>query len=122
MAAWREMSEEAVRGAEILLRASDYRGSVSRACYAAYCAATCEIVKKLTNFSYGRKNPTHEKVPMYVQNNLTMPQAQKDRITTLINTLRHFREDADYRPHEVVDEKVARDCIRDASAVQHELW
>jgi len=116
------MSEEALRGAEILLREGDYRGCVSRSYYSAYCAATAEIVKNLTTFSYGWKNPTHEKVPVYVQNNLTIPQAKKDTVSTLIKTLRLFRDDADYRPHVPVDELIARDSIRDAAAVQQELW
>ncbi len=122
MANWRDMSEGALRGAEILLREGDYRGCASRAYYSAYCAATSEITKKLTTFSYGWKNPTHEKVPVYVQNNLTIPQAKKDTVSTLIKTLRLFREDADYRPHVPVDELIARDSIRDAAAVQQELW
>lgn len=116
------MSEGALRGAEILLREGDYRGSVSRAYYAAYCAATSEIVKKLTTFSRGWNNPTHEKVPLYIQNNLTLSQAKKDAVSKLINTLRHFREDADYRPNVLVDEQIARDCVRDAAAVQQEFW
>lgn len=121
MDTWRQMSEGALRGAEILLREGDYRGCVSRAYYAAYCAATSEIVKKLTTFPHGWKNPTHEKVPVYVQNNLTIAQCKKDTLSTLIKTLRLFREDADYRPHIAVDEQIARDCIRDAAAVQQEF-
>lgn len=112
------MSEGTLRGAEVLLREGDYLGCVSRA----YCAATSEIVKKLTTFPHGWRNPTHEKVPVYIQNNLTLPQGKKDTVSTLIKTLRLFREDADYRPYETVDEAVARDCVRDATAVQQELW
>ncbi len=121
MTTWREMSEEALRGAEILLREGDYRGCVSRTYYSAYCAATSEIVKALTTFSHGWNNPTHQKVPVYVQNNLTLPQVKKDRISTLLKTLRLIREGADYRPREVVDEKIARDCIRGAVGIQQEL-
>lgn len=122
METWREISEDALRAAEVLLREGHFRSSVSRSYYAAYCAATSEIVQKLTTFSYGWKNPSHEKVPTYVQSNLTLPQAKKDTISTLIKTLRLFREDADYRPHVEVDEQTARDCVRDAAAVQQEFW
>ncbi len=104
------------------MREGHNRSSVSRAYYAAYCAATNEIVKMPTTFSYGRSNPTHEKVPMYIQRNLNVPQDKKDSISALINTLRLFREDADYRPHVSVDEQSARDCIRDAATIQQELW
>ncbi len=108
--------------AEQLLQEGRYRSSVSRAYYAAYCAATHEIIQKLTTFSQGRHNPSHENLPKYIQNNLTITHAKKDRISTLVLILRQFREDADYRPHISVDETIARDCVRDAAAVQQELW
>ncbi len=104
------------------MQQGQYRSCISRAYYAAYCAATHEIVKKLTTFTHGRANPAHEKVPMYVQNNLTVPQATKSTVNELITILRLFREDADYRPQAVIDETTARDCIRNAEAVQQELW
>lgn len=122
MDTWEQLSKDALHAAEVLHREGCYRSSVSRSYYAAYCAATSEIVKKLTTFSYGRNNPSHEKVPTYVQSNLTLHQAKKGTISTLINTLRQFREDADYRPQVEVDEQIARDCIRDAAAVQQEFW
>ena len=108
--------------AESLPEDGHCRSSVSRAYYAAYCAATHEIVQKLTTFSYGRKNPSHERVPTYIQNNLTITQSKKDAVNTLLILLRLFREDADYRPHLPVDEHIARDCIRAASEVQQEFW
>jgi uncharacterized protein (UPF0332 family) len=115
------MSLDALRAAEVLLREGHYRSSVSRSYYAAYCIATHEIVQKISTFSHGWNNPSHEKVPSYVQNNLTLPQTKKDTVVTLIKTLRLFREDADYRPSISIDEQVARDCIRDATAVQQVL-
>jgi len=119
---WQQLSEDSLRAAEALLREGHHRSSVSRAYYAAYCAATHEIVKMPTTFSYGRNNPPHEKVPLYVQRNLTLPQDKKDSISALINTLRLFRVDADYRPHVLVEEQAARDCIRDAATIQQALW
>lgn len=116
------MSEDSLRAAEALLRDGHYRSSVSRAYYAAYCAATHEIVQKLTTFSHGWKNPTHEKVPVYVQSNLTLSQTKKDAVAALINGLRLLREDADYRPQESIDAQTAQECIRDARDVQQELW
>lgn len=122
METWRQLSEDALRSAEVLFREGHYRSSISRAYYAAYCAATNEIVQKLTTFSHGWRNPSHEKVPVYVQSNLTISQAKKDTISTLIKGLRLFREDADYRPQEVITEQMARDCVRDAAPVQQEFW
>ncbi len=122
METWQQLSEDALQAAEVLLREEHYRSSVSRSYYASYCAATNEIVKKLNTFSHGWKNPSHEKVPTYIQSNLTLPQEKKDTVATLIKTLRLFREDADYRPQVEVNEQMARDCIRDAAAVQQEFW
>ena len=121
---WKQLSEDSLHAAEVLLREGQgyFRSSVSRAYYAAHCAATYLIVQKLTTFSHGWKNPPHQKVPVYIQNNLNIPQVRKDAATRLINTLRQFRENADYRPHFFVDEQAARDCVRDAAAIQQELW
>ena len=122
MATWRELSEDSLRAAEALLREGHYRSSVSRSYYAASCAATHETVQKLTTFSHGWKNPTHEKVPVYVQSNLTMPLAQKVVVVNLINALRLFREDADYRPQVIIGAQAASNAIRDSRRVQKELW
>ena len=122
METWRELSEDSLRAAEALLREGRYRSSVSRSYYAAYCAATGEIVQSLTTFPNGWNNPPHEKVPAYVQNNLSVPQSRKNRIKGLMRILRQFREDADYRPHRTVGVQAARDCVRDARRVQAELW
>jgi uncharacterized protein (UPF0332 family) len=122
MATWRQLSEDSLLAAETLLQDGRYRSCISRAYYAAYCAATHEIVQKLTTFSHGWRNPSHEKVPVYIQNNLTITQAKKDSIITDVVILRLFREDADYRPGVLVDEQTAQDCIRAAAAIQQDLW
>ena len=122
MATWRQLSEDSLQAAETLLQDGKYRSCVSRAYYAAYSAATHEIIKKLTTFSHGRNNPSHELVPTYIQNNLTISQAKKDAVDTSVRLLRLYREDADYRPQVTVDELTARDCVRAAAEVQQELW
>ena len=122
MAAWRELSEDSLLAAETLLQEGRYRSCISRAYYAAYCAATHEIVQKLTTFSNGWNNPTHNLVPTYVQKNLTIPQVRKDSVSTLVTLLRFYRVDADYRPNIAVDKQTAQECIRAAAEVQWELW
>lgn len=122
METWKQLSEGSLRAAEVLFRAGEYRSCVSRAYYAAYCAATEEIVKKLTTFPNAWNNPPHVKVPVYVQNNLTITPATKQRIISRINILRLYRENADYRPQIAVSEQVARNCIRAAAAIQRDLW
>ena len=122
METWRQLSEGSLRAAEILFREGEYRSCISRAYYAAYCAATEEIVKKLTTFPNAWNNPPHIKVPVYIQNNLTLPQANKTAIVNLIDGLRLMRENADYRPQITVTAQDAQDCLRDAATVQWELW
>ncbi len=119
---WRQMSEDSLLAAEALLQEGRYRSCISRAYYASYCAATHEIVQKLKTFSYGRSNPSHELLPAYVQNNLTISRTKKDAVDTYVRLLRLYREDADYRPQVTVDELTARDCVRAAAEVQQQLW
>ena len=122
METWRELSYDALRGAEVLLAQGHYRSSVSRAYYAAYCGVTNEVIKKIKTFPRGWKNPPHELLPIYVKNNLTITRAQKEEIAIDLRLLRLFREDADYRPETIIDEATARDCIRVAAEIQQVLW
>jgi len=122
METWRQLSEDSLLAAETLLQDGRHRSCVSRAYYASYCAVTHEIIQKLTTFSHGRKNPSHELVPAYIQNNLTISQPKKDAVDTYVRLLRYYREDADYRPQVTVDELTARDCVRAAAEVQQQLW
>ena len=122
METWRRLSESSMSAAEVLLRSGQFRSSVSRSYYAAYCTATGEIVRSLTTFPNGRRNPPHETVTQYVQNNLAISQLRKRTIQKLIRVLRQLREDADYRPYRQVSKETARDCIRDARRAQQELW
>ena len=50
------------------------------------------------------------------------PHVEKDSAVDLVNMLHLFREDADYRPQVDLNEDIARNCIRDATAIHEELW
>ena len=121
METWRQLSEDSLSAAKTLLREGKHRSSVSRSYYAAYCAATNEIVQSLTTFPNGWNNPPHEKVPLYIQNNLALSQTKKNTIKSLMRILRHFREDADYRPYRLVNIQATRNCVRDAERVLQEF-
>ena len=116
------MSEDALQAAKTLLSEGNLRSAVSRAYYSVYCAATHEIVQHLTTFGHGWQNPPHQDIPQFIQHNLGLPDFVKQRLKRRIRALRQFREDADYRPHTTVDMTIVRDCIRDASAIQNDLW
>lgn len=123
MNTWPEMSKDALEAAKALLTEGRFRSAVSRAYYAAYCALTGEIVKAVSAFAGGWHNPPHADVPQYIQNNLAgFVGWERKRLARLIRTLRLFRENADYRPHQPVDQQTAKDCIRDAAAIQRMLW
>ena len=122
METWRQLGESSLSAAEELLRSGQFRSSVSRSYYAAYCAVTGEIVQAKITFPNGWNNPPHEKVPHYIQYNLPISQVRKNTIKSLIRILRQLREDADYRPYRQVSQETARDCVRDARRVQQGLW
>jgi len=122
METWRQLSESSLSAAKTLLREGNYRSCVSRSYYAAYCAATGEIVQAITTFANGRRNPAHEMVTQYVQSDLAISQVRKNTIKSLVRILRQLREDADYRPYRQLSKETARDCVRDAQRVQQELW
>jgi uncharacterized protein (UPF0332 family) len=122
METWRQLSEDSLSAAKTLLREGNYRSSVSRSYYAAYYAATNEITRSLTTFPDGWNNPPHEKVPLYIQNNLAMSPVSKKTIKRILGVLRQFRVDADYRPYRLIDAQIARNCIRDAGRIQQEFW
>ena len=116
------MSEDSVRAARACLRAGHHRSAVNRAYHAAYCAATEEIRKRVTTFPHGRNNPPHDRVPWLVQNNTGLSQARKNNVSQLLEILRIFWEDADYRPADDVSLEIAQQCVQDAMQVQYDLW
>ncbi len=122
MPTWRELSEQNLEAAYILMHHGYFRISISRSYYAAYCAATHEIVQHVNNFQYGWNNPPHSRVSRYIQNNMPLSQQKKDKISILIDSLRNYRETADYRPNDQIDFDDAINCLRDALSVQTEFW
>jgi uncharacterized protein (UPF0332 family) len=108
------MSLDCLRAAKRLLDEGYFRSSISRAYYAAYCAATIELVERGFTFAHGWNNPSHEQLPDLILNNTALPRDKRWRINKSLRILRQAREDADYRPGVTVDRALALACIHSA--------
>ena len=58
LATWQEMNKDCLRSAKVLLDQGLFRRSISSSYYAAYSAATAEIVRRGINFAHGWQNPS----------------------------------------------------------------
>ena len=115
--AWEAMSLERLRAAKALLEAGFWRDSISRSYYAAYCAATSRVVGRGITFAQGRNNPSHEQLPGLILNTGSIPKSARRNVHTRLYSLRHAREDADYRPRAFISHSFALECIFKAAAV-----
>ncbi|MGI4788437.1 MAG: HEPN domain-containing protein [Janthinobacterium lividum] len=118
---WEAMSMERLRAAKALLDGGFYRDSVSRSYYAAYCAATSRVILLAGQFAQGRRNPSHEQLPDLIANTASITVLARRKMIRALRFLRHVREDADYRPHALVNRSVALDSIHNAILVQNLL-
>lgn len=108
---------DCLRGAKRLLNDGHLRSSVSRAYYAAYCAATSDLAERAVTFTHGWHNPGHEQLPGLILNNSGLPRANRWRVNRALRLLRQAREDADYRPDVSVDRPLALACVHHATTV-----
>jgi hypothetical protein len=93
----------------------------SRACcthayYAAYAAITDRLPAGAV-FGRGWNNPAHAALPGHVSQMPRLTESRKDAIRTALSRLRQRREDADYRPHAMVNRTVARESLRDLATL-----
>ena len=112
---------ESLRAAKKLLDASHHRSSVSRASYAAYAGITARLVRRGTVFARGWNNPQHELLPRFINNSGAFDHSERKLLNRAIRRLRLRREDADYRPRNLVDEAIAREAVRDAASALYVL-
>jgi uncharacterized protein (UPF0332 family) len=115
MSDWYDLSRQNLRAAEALCDKRLFRGSVSRAYYAAYCHATGRLAASGVHFGGGYQNPQHKKLPTLVRKNLAakkMADVIKD-----LGILKSARVEAEYVPSAPVTAKLARHCLRYARTV-----
>jgi uncharacterized protein (UPF0332 family) len=114
------MSRECFRSATILREANLLRSSVSRAYYAAYCAAAGEVTKSGGTFQNQRPNPSHEALPNLLYHNLNkrkFSEPARREMKRAIMRLRGIRIVADYCPELTVSRSDVVGCLRDARRV-----
>ena len=114
---WESMSKERLGAAKALLDGGFYRDSISRSYYAAYCAATSQVIGRGIVFAQGRRNPSHEQLPDLIANVGDIPVTDRNKIRHLLYVLRQARENADYRPHAFVNRAAALEAIYQATAL-----
>jgi uncharacterized protein (UPF0332 family) len=117
LATWRDLSRECLEEARILLKEDHWRGSISRAYYAAYCAVTSDLAERGIEFAHGWNNPGHDQLPQLVLHNTTWPRGVRYPVNRALRRLRNAREDADYRPAASIERRDALGYLRDASFV-----
>lgn len=118
---WEAMGRDRLRAAKALLDGGFYRDSIARSYYAAYCAATSQVMGLGHSFAHGRQNPSHEQLPDLIANTAGITLSDRRKIRSLLRTLRQARESADYRPYAFVDRTIAQDAIHNAVAVHRIL-
>ena len=80
MATWQEMSLGCLQAAKLLLAEGQWRGSINRSYYAAYCAVSHELVRRGVRFPQGWNNPAHDQLPAMIHNGLTLPQDTRRKL------------------------------------------
>ena len=115
---WEDLARERLTSAEILLNAGRWRGVVSRAYDATYCAVVWRaLLRGPITFATGYQNPSHEAIPGLIRNKCLPPGPAADNMVDACTLLRYFRIDADYKPHRSIDARAALDTLREAKAV-----
>jgi uncharacterized protein (UPF0332 family) len=117
LATWQDLSVECLRAAKRLLDEGYLRRSISSAYYAAYSAATSELVTRGVTFAHGWNNPAHEQLPDLILHNSRLSHNTRRALNRIMRRLRTAREAADYRPAFVVDRALALASVRDSIAV-----
>ena len=117
MATWDEMSRDSLKSARKLLEEDLLRRSISSSYYGVYSAVTFQLVDKKVVFAHGWKNPGHDQLPNLILANLNLSRNAKHTIRKYVVMLRQAREDADYRPHKLIDKQRATESVVFANRV-----
>ena len=112
---WEELATDQRRAAE-LLQATHPRPSCSRAYYAAYSLLTSRLSGN--QFSRGWNNPPHVQLRRLIDTIPNLTNHDRRSIKQAINSLRHRREDADYRPGITVDQRGSLQSLRELDLIR----
>ena len=121
MSTWEEMARENLKAAQRLHEKGFARSSISRAYYAAYCAAASKLPAG-TPSGWRFPNPSHERLPDLVHGAME-GLSTRGRVRDALRSLLAARHQADYVPHSISDSGIAEVAIRDAGFILNEtLW
>lgn len=112
MTAWSEISAESARAAAACTRSDCPRSAVSRAYYAFFASLT-DVLKKKRVKLHHVTNPAHRQVVGHIKNDLSLSPVSQRRLVSLARSLYDRRLDADYNGLYAVDERTARESLRD---------
>ena len=118
MPTWEEMAQENHKAAKRLIGAGYARSSISRAYYAAYCAAASKLPAG-TPSGWRFPNPSHEKLPDFIYSAMG-GLSSRDRVRDLLKSLRKARREADYVPRATISMQNAQIAVRDAGFILQE--
>jgi uncharacterized protein (UPF0332 family) len=116
---WKELAD-CQHAAARHLRAAMVQGFDRAICSRAYYAVYALITSRLpAGISLGRgwQNPQHANLPKYVARISNLDDDERRAVKTALNRLRTRREYADYHAGITVDNRSARESMRDAAEV-----
>jgi uncharacterized protein (UPF0332 family) len=118
---WLNLAEDALAACGVCYRAGRFRSAVSRAYYACFSFATARLLSLGERLPEGRTTWGHGLLPGVLNRALGRLEVFATVRRNAVHQLRAayaMRIDADYRPGRTVDERTAREALRDALAIR----
>jgi uncharacterized protein (UPF0332 family) len=112
MPTWEEIASEFGTHAAKCARSGIARTATSRAYYSLFATVTHALAARKVPMFHGT-NPRHRDLPRHIKRDLGLAPASSRRLVSLARSLYDRRLDADYNGVYVVDERTARESLRD---------
>lgn len=120
MAKWAELELEFGTAAAVCARSGLPRSAAGRAYYALFAAITDELARRGVSMAH-RTNPAHRDLVRHIRADLGLAQGHARRLTALARNLYDRRLDADYNGPYAVDDRTARESLRDMAEARRLL-
>jgi len=120
MATWRDIADEFRTAAGVCARNGLARSAVGRAYYAFFAQLTHELARRGCRMAYAT-NPGHRDVVRHIRTDLSLGPVSTRRLVALARNLYDRRLDADYNGPYAVDDRTARESLRDMAEARRIL-
>ena len=120
MASWIDISNEFRTAAGLCARAGLSRSAVSRAYYSFFALLTNELANRGARMAH-QTNPAHRDVLRHIRSDLRLGPNSTRRLVALARSLYDRRLDADYNGPYTVDDRTARESLRDMAEARRIL-